>query len=368
MGSSHRNVPCPICGRLVAVRSATGEELARCTCGHVFCVAPLRAGQCPRHGERQDSECEGCGTALCARCVASSDGLHLCPACAAHRGTASPSPAAPLPEATPPVDVPPIADLPTPAGATAAPAEAHGGAPPLAEAPGFEDAASGGAGFSLEELAPPPGRASLPGAPESELAAGAAIPAIPALFENALAEQPPAPPPPPPPSEVAAPAAVPAAQTTCVEHRDVEAVTSCDGCGAPACSTCTFEFACDPVAEPSEESPDEAWGSVLLCPACATTPDMTVSRLRIVLFAAGCAASALSLLVGMPAWALGERTPESAAILATVTFPPALLSVTLTLAASDRRLHTPRWFWAPLAATGVALAAAAFLGLVAVVG
>lgn len=124
-----------------------------------------------------------------------------------------------------------------------------------------------------------------------------------------------------------------AAGMFCVQHPTVPAVRQCQSCGAYMCATCDFTLP----------------GDIHLCPVCATKPQTELSgrrkKLRAWSFAlAGWATLGMVALFG-GAFAGMARDPAAKQALGSLLLffilIPAIIGLSLGLAALDRRLANP---------------------------
>ncbi len=78
------SVTCPRCARTFQIRATGLDQLARCTCTHIFEVSSQRPSTCPRHpGAPATRTCGACAQPMCSLCtLPQADGSVLCHPCA----------------------------------------------------------------------------------------------------------------------------------------------------------------------------------------------------------------------------------------------------------------------------------------------
>lgn len=119
----------------------------------------------------------------------------------------------------------------------------------------------------------------------------------------------------------------------CRQHPEVAATARCDGCNAPVCETCDFQFP----------------GDQHFCPSCATSTSCSLEHTRKQCVGWSLAAAAvMTLLMGLLlSGALAEMVVEEpgATFIGTVIMIPGLLGTGLAFGSLDGRAGNPPIVW-----------------------
>jgi hypothetical protein len=131
----------------------------------------------------------------------------------------------------------------------------------------------------------------------------------------------------------------------CAAHPTAAAVTYCEACRAPVCSTCLFIFP----------------GGIKLCAGCAANPrpQMSSKRAQLLGWSVGLAIWSFLALIAMFVFVTllpGRQTAELlGSVFYLVSLLPALVGIALGFATRDSRLRTPGLVWFGIIGNGLVL-------------